>query len=330
MIEKEDLVEVSKLSCVYSDKPDDIFVCCSSFEERCLGSLYRFDGYRANQTYLFSYSSKSKKRDKNLQEMKALLSKISSVTEILTEEDNPIPAVRNLVSNISVFMKDCANPAITLDISTFTKRHLLLLLRALHQIHLLNHTRLLYTEPKKYVIDLVQPLSFGLKEISVIPTFSGQCDPHKDLLLVIFLGYEGDRAMALFENMDPHRCITVIPKPAYRPEWEGTTEKMNSTILNALDKKSIKYADSRNPVRVTEHLRNILSEYPRDKYNYYIAPLGTKPQTVGIFLYTILHPDETTLIYAAPLRHNEPFYSTGIGPTWILPFKKVEESIERF
>ena len=70
------------------------------------------------------------------------------------------------------------------------------------------------------------------------------------MLLAIFLGYEGDRAMGLFENVDPHRCILIVPKPAFHPEWEGRTEKMNTTIIRALGKKSIRYADSRNPIKV--------------------------------------------------------------------------------
>ena len=36
----------------------------------------------------------------------------------------------------------------------------------------------------------------------------------------------------------------------------------------------------------------------------------------------ITNPQNTILIYGAPLRHNELFYSHGIGRSWALPFYK--------
>lgn len=321
-----DPVLVKKISTIHEGRPDDIFICCASFEERCLGSLRKLSDYRANQSFLFIYSHESERRNKHLKEMRKHLSYIGNFEEVTTEEDNPITAVQHVTTRIEQQISNVSDPAISLDISTLTKRHLLLLLKILDLRGLLSHTRLIYTEPKDYITDLDQPLSFGLKKISLIPTFVGQYDPSKDLLLVIFLGYEGDRAMALLENIDPNRCIVVIPKPAYHPEWEGRTEKMNSTILRALSEENVRYADSRSPTKVAQQLEATLSEPERslEKYNHFIAPLGTKPQTVGIYLYTTWHPDSASIIYVAPLRHNEPFLSTGIGRSWLLPLRKME------
>lgn len=178
------------------------------------------------------------------------------------------------------------------------------------------------------MIDLFQPLSFGIRQIFPIPTYSGNYDFSKDSLLILLLGYEGSRALALFDDMDPAECLLLIPKPAYNKEWEGRTEEMNKGIINIVGRSKIEYIHSRNPVKVAQQVYKILSKPKYSRYNHIISPLGTKPQTLGLYLYLSTNPLNTVLIYGAPLRHNELFYSRGIGRSWVLPFNKIAE-VER-
>src|SRR5688572_31830241 len=46
----------------------------------------------------------------------------------------------------------------------------------------------------------------------------------RSVLLLILLGYEGDRAMALFNNLDPSETLLIVPKPAFHQEWERSEE----------------------------------------------------------------------------------------------------------
>jgi len=154
-----------------------------------------------------------------------------------------------------------------------------------------------------------------------VPTFTAPYDPQGELILVIFLGYEGDRALALWENIEPHRTIAVIGKPAYYPEWEGQTEKMNTAILAAIDEDSILYADSRDPHSAKELLKELIFSHPKRNDNWYIAPLGTKLQTVGIYYFISEHPEAANVVYASPQGHNQEYFSTGIGRTIIIPAK---------
>jgi len=202
------------------------------------------------------------------------------------------------------------------------KWHLLLLLKALDTNNLSDKIRYLYTEPKDYITDLFQPLSFGIKEIFPIPFYSGDFDFSKDSLLILILGYEGNRALALLEEMDPAECLLLVPKPAYHDEWEGRTEEMNRGIIKIIGESNIKYLDSRNPLKVYKQIRSIISSSEYSDYNHIFSPLGTKPQTLGLYLYLRENPLNTILIYGAPLRHNDLFYSEGIGRSWILPVFK--------
>ena len=126
--------------------------------------------------------------------------------------------------------------------------------------------------------------------------------------------------MALLDNLDPTDCLLLIPKPAYHEEWEGRTEKLNKSIINIVGQSKIKYIDSRNPVKVYNQIKSILSDPNYLKYNHMISPLGTKPQTLGLFYYLSNNPSDTILIYGSPIRHNHLFYSKGIGRSWILHY----------
>lgn len=318
-------IKLEKIDTIIESSPDDVFICCGSPEERCKGTIMKLSSnYKANVVFLLRYTDhESKRREENIKEMKERLKNVGEIVEVFVDEDKPLPLLTNIIQNIERYASEPGKPRITIDISTIIKWHLLILFKALDLKYPQKELRILYTEPKDYITDLFQPLSFGINRIFPIPTYSGDYDFSKDSLLVLLLGYEGDRALALFEEIDPVDCLLLIPKPAYHKEWEGRTEEMNKGIINIVGKSKIKHIDSRNPALVAYQLYEILSSSIYSKYNHIISPLGTKPQTLGLYLYLSTDPPNTSLIYGSPLRHNEPFYSYGIGRTWVLPFNKI-------
>jgi hypothetical protein len=317
-------LECKAIETIAKNKADDVFICCGSPEERCKGIIQKLDpNYRAKLVLFLRYTDhESKKREKNIKEMKERLKNVGEIREITLDEEKPIPVIKDLIQEIEKERGTSKNPRITIDISTIIKWHLLILLKALDAKGINNCIRFLYTEPEDYMTDLFQPLSFGIRNIFPIPTYSGNFDFSKNSLLVLILGYEGDRALALLEEMDPTECLLLVAKPAYHAEWEGRTEEMNREIINVVGESKIKYIHSRNPVLVFHQLRELLSSSKNLQYNHIISPLGTKPQTLGLYLYLSTHPSNTVIIYGSPSRHNELFYSKGIGRSWVLPFFK--------
>lgn len=318
-------VELEIIETSSSDKPDDVFICWASPEERCKGTILKLSpNYKARKIFILKYTNhESEKREKNLHEIKDKLKNHGEIEEFLIYEDAPLPIMRELVKEIENSLTDYKHFTITIDISTPIKWHLLILLKLLDLRSLLDNTRILYTEPKDYSIELFQPLSFGIREIFPIPLFHNYYDFSKNDLLVLILGYEGSRAMALYENIDPVETLLLIADPPYRPEWRGRTEEMNREIINTVGESKIKYIDSRNPILIAKQLFEILSDEKYTQYNHIISPLGTKPQALGLYIYLTSNPQNIILLYGAPLRHNNLFYSYGIGRTWKLPFKKI-------
>lgn len=318
-------LELDIIETIQKNEPDDIFICCGSPEERCKGTIRKMaPDYKANAVFLLRYTDhESHKRKENIKEMRERLKKVGDIIDFVIDEEKPIPVINDIIQHIEKYTSDHAQPRLTLDISTIIKWHLLILLKAMDLKNNFKGVRFLYTEPEDYVTDLFQPLSFGIRQIFPIPTYSGNYDFSKDSLLILLLGYEGDRALALLEETDPAECLLLIAKPAYHKEWERRTEAMNKGIINIVGQPSIEYIHSRNPVKVAQQLNEILSKPKYLRYNHVISPLGTKPQTLGLYLYLSTNPVNTVLIYGTPSRHNELFYSRRTGRSWVLPFHKV-------
>ncbi len=317
---QEGITELVKITNYRIDQPDDVFICCSSFEERCLGSINKFDNYQYKQGYIFVYDEPDEIRDRHLEQMKEKLKPCGPNKEIPATTSDPISAIAELGQEISNLHLDSSS-IITVDITTLTKSHLLLLLRALDQLGLMCSLRIIYTEPKDYVTDLYLSMSIGIKESNSILSFINVQSLSKPILLLIFLGYEGDRAMALYNDLNPNATLLVTPNPAYHEEWEGRTESLNRNLINLVGKENIINSNPLDPAKVCSTLTCIFKEngsYDLRKWNCCIAPLGTKPQALGLYLFWRKYPMQFSIIYASPLKHNKLYYSTGIGRTWML------------
>lgn len=313
--------QTRRLSTYKADQSDDVFICCASFEERCLGTLRRFENYRFRHGYVFVYDEPDEKRESHLREIEEILNNSGSFVRIAACESDPVPSIARLSQELRQLKLSGERSVVTVDITTFTKRHLLLLLKHLDEMGFWNALRLFYTEPRDYVTDLYLPMSIGLREKNPMPGFVSTQSLNKPVLLIIFLGYEGDRAMALFSNVDPNEALLVIPRPAYHKEWEGRTERMNRNLISLLGEEKIKYANSRDAQKAAFALSQILDErgeYNLENWSCCISPLGTKPQALGLYLFWREHSGQFSVIYAQPVKHNENFYSAGIGRTWLL------------
>ena len=134
----------------------------------------------------------------------------------------------------------------------------------------------------------------------------------------MFLGYEGDRALAVYEHTQPMRTTLVIPDPPYRPDWAGRTERLNRDLLAIVGGPAVRRVDALEPEATAAMLGEVLGTEGRDDYARIVTPLGPKPQTLGIYEYIRGSVDPPAIVYAGPLRHNHTFFSVGLGATWIL------------
>jgi hypothetical protein len=297
-----------------------VLLTCSSHEDRCRGLISRLDGWQPTEAAIFHYDDENPKREKNHRAMEVALRATSGEPIALQfTERSAVKSLRNNMHHLRGVLTRNKGASIVFDISVFTKRHLLMMLRWLDDDRYWDHLCVVYSEPEDYDVSTHIPLSFGLSTLQQIPGFSACPDLSRPLHLVLFLGYEGDRALAVYEHLQPMQTTLVVPHPPYKPSWVGRTEKFNADLLAVVGKGVTEMVDAIDPGKVRQALVKIFGdENKRGQHAKVLCPLGTKPQTLGIYSYVRTCSDPPAIVYASPLRHNHEFFSYGVGNTWIL------------
>jgi hypothetical protein len=296
---------------------DDIFVACASFEDRTTAIAYRFSkGYKVERSFVFKYDEKNETnlRDKKFKKLKTKIECHSKNTfPIICNHHDPLDGIyklRDLCESKSINME---GKSISLDITTFTKQYILVLLKYIES-QKPKCVRIFYAEPEDYGVKWGKPLSSGLVDIVSVPSYGGHYYTEKENLLILQLGYEGDRAYGLWERTAPHKTIVLIGKPSFKKTWEGRVEKFNKKLLTKLSADSTHYVSTLDPFEVGKNLDAIIEMYAQ-KYNISISPLGPKPQVLGCYLSVRKYPD-IQIIYAIPKYHDEKYFSKKIGKIW--------------
>lgn len=309
------------------EAPDDIFITCGSFEDRCLGVPKKLESKLSDRIVLFRFTEPNDKREALIEEMEAMLN-----VETYNEKYQRIAVEHGKTSEgVLKFHDYCMkngflgpkNLFITLDITTFTKGLLLELLFYLKTFLSVERLRLLYTIPKKYAHPEEGELSYGIKATHVLPFYWSEWSPIKDDLLMIILGYEEMRAWALINQFDANLNLLFITRPGSIPEWDSHCEKYNERLLKEVP--AIDNIPALDPIETVNVLQKHITDDLGKKYNIFISPMGTKPQTIGVFYFLTTHSTiSLNIITTTPIDHNVPYYSWGVGDTFefFLPLVK--------
>jgi hypothetical protein len=303
-----------------SDLPQgSLFFLCSSHEERCLGIVQNRGNWRPRKTVVFHYDDPNPRREVNHALLRDAVGSSTDLVEVpFAERDaaNSLMQQRNTL--VDVLTQHEQRPVV-MDVSVFTKRHLLLLLRWLDDYGGWERLWIVYTEPEEYEIEGQLPLSFGISGVEHLAGFPSSPDPSRPLHVAMFLGYEGDRAFATYELLQPRKTTLIIPDPPFREAWRGRTEQQNRNLLAVVEKSSVVAADSLDPESSASVLERAFGPVDsRSEFSRALCPLGTKPQIFGAYTYLRRCVDPPAVIYTGALRHNHSFYSRGVGTSWLI------------
>lgn len=309
-----------KLPLNESHLPDNaLFLMCVTEEDRSRGILERSIKWQPSHIAMVTYSGENPRRDWQLDLVKKVVQD-RSLAHAITECDEAFPAkcLKSQIDALSLLF-GTTRPPLVIDISVFTKRNLLMLWQWLDDIKAWDRVTIVYSEPDNYLVSKYIPLTFGLESLLQIPGAPGVADCSRPVHLVLLLGYEGDRALAVYEQIQPMQTTLFVPHPPYRPDWEGRTEEFNRDLLNLTGNQHVRRVDAIDPAATASMLRATIGPGDRRSQNaVVICSLGTKPQTLGVFEYLRESRDPPAVIYANPMRHNKTFFSEGIGQSWIL------------
>jgi hypothetical protein len=317
-------IEVDHLVRLNEYGPDDLFICCASFEERCLQSAIKTGiGFRVRFSIIFVIEEPFYKKqvEDNLFKLQAELSKRTSegVFVVRCQRDDPIEGITQL-KNIwgRCQPKDLDESFITIDISGFTKIYLLELLHFLVAEQNLGIPRIIHTTQTYSPTKLTR----GVEQISTVPNFFGTISFEKQTILVLFLGFEPERSLTVWKHFNPARTIALITNPPRNsnPDYLKYARKNNSSLISR-PTVEVRDVPADDPYAARNVLENIYHEV-RDSFNMVIGPFGTKPQTIGVFLFCLEHP-KAQVVYSFPVNYTKSYLRRKPGCTLLLPLAPV-------
>jgi len=312
--------EIKSLTRLNEHKPDDIFICCASFEERCLSSTATMGtDFLTKFAVIFVVEEPAYKKqvEHNMFRLQTELRKKATegIFVISCQRENPLEGI----SQMEDILRQCklkadGGPFITVDISGFTKIYLLELLHYLAIEKELGLPRLLHTTQRYLPTKLTQ----GIQQITTIPNFYGSPSLEKETALVLLLGFEPERALAVWKQLNPAKTTALITNPPRYGNLDYLKyAKQNNADL--LSKPSVEVRDipADNPYAVKNALEAIHEE-TKDAFNMVIGPFGTKPQVVGVFLFCQEHR-KVQVVYSFPTTYTRSYLQRQPGSTLLLP-----------
>ena len=198
---------------------------------------------------------------------------------------------------------------IIIDLSVMVKPYFFLLVKHLSTMKT-KRLGFIYTEPDHY-----EKLTQGTIATKDIPSFSGRQTLRKKQALVVLLGFEGTRAVAANNEINPELTIPINGFPSFQPKFKDLSILNNKDLL--MDEeifRNLRFAPASNPFETKIVLEELYKEYS-DEYNITIAPLGSKPMALGACFFSIEH-EESRVIYPYPLEYL-PKSSKGWRKSWL-------------
>jgi hypothetical protein len=293
-------------------KEYDLFICFSSFEDRCLSiaNNINIDNIKQvllmyNKEYL-EYIEKNKIELEKLFYNKSMSIELSHLDPILSAD-----TIKNVLAGI-LGKKELRS--ILFDITTCTHEILLISIRLFQIICPNTEITYIYANAAEYDSGNVKDnkwLSKGIEGVRSVLGYAGNIIPIKKTHLIVIVGYEYERAANIIDIMEPSSL-----ELGYGKTDNATTDKdkdANEHYLHLVEKMAVLFTETEtfdikcnNPFDTYAKLSERISKV-NDK-NIIIVPLNNKISTVGVAI-TAIKNDKIQLCYAPALVYNYSNYS---------------------
>lgn len=167
---------------------------------------------------------------------------------------------------------------IVLDISTFNRQNLLVMLQLLRRILKIKEIEIVYTVPEQ----TNQEISKGAAGFGNVPLFGGAFSIEKKKLLLLLAGYEIDRPLLLWHELQPSKVILSEGVEPTDASFYGANRKAVQD-LSKLTQAEVIQISANDPTKAKVQLASIFRRESKN-YNIFVSPLNTKLQAVGLYL----------------------------------------------
>ena len=219
----------------------------------------------------------------------------------------PVVKIKGTLEDPSAFIGGMTSAGITsghadkvgIDMTLLTRPFLFWLLKYLHRALPASEIFVYYTEPESYryadgTFDTYQA-TVGPLDIREIPGFPGTPRSSRASSLTVLLGFDGQLAIAINEDVAPRETIVVNGFPSYFPKIQDISLVNNERLLSGA--RELFYAPADNPFETYNMLHGIRNRAPDSSMT--LAPLGTKPMALGACMFAIDN-DDVRVVYPRP------------------------------
>ena len=309
------------------------FFVAASFEPRSVrATLSSVKERQFDKAIVFRYEDTLdlKLAEGNMSQMREFLdSKVREVVSIDCSFRDPYSVVRNIESYFRSCLPKESVLDVTIDITCFTKLHLLTLLKYLDDYQPVRRISGLYTEPISYATAVGRPLSYGISRTVYLPYKEGNSRSRK-IGLIAFLGHERLRLETIIQELEPDRLVVIFGEPGFSQNIEDYSRTVNASLLHRATFDPHYHLVSA-PTRDVDATEVVLDRAVRRMQDdgcdsVYFAALGTKLQTIAVDRIRKGNLAVRMLLaYSIPKRYERAQYSLGSGSVHPVVFRRDTE-----
>ena len=304
-------------------KAPHLFICCASFEDRCKTLPLLINPNNIDKAIVCNHIEVIEHTKQNLD---TLSSHFGTKAEVIGFSiADPLRTVDALLPVLEAAGVQ-TNMDVAIDITTFTRESLLIVLRLL--VHFLregSRLLLLYNDAKDYSIGLNLPdkwLSKGINEVRSVLGYPGFSSPINKLHLIVMSGFKDERTAKLIEEFEASIVsIGVADGNSTDLNFHDGNFTYFQTVCSNIQNIDEFEFSLNDPIATKGDLLNQIAKYPN--HDVTIAPMNNKISTIGAALVAIENPD-IQLCYAEADYYNFEAYSAPGENFFVFEFPSLE------
>jgi hypothetical protein len=273
----------------------DIFICSSSFEERCFSIPKEVSKIAIPDSLIFYIDDLENKINQNAEKLETIFS--GTAKQVAIKINDPVQTLKSMSQALNKVMSSDKPQNILIDITTFTHEGLLMLFKLL-QLRVASGSKiklfLCYSAAKEYSHNernlKEKWLSKGVKSVRSILGYPGLFDPSKKNHLVVLFGFESERTRRLIDIFEYDLVSLAFGgKDVSITDDHQKLNEMRHEQLFSLYPNAKKFEISLIDANQTKsQLIGYLK--PFSGYNTVIVPMNNKISTIGAGLSAIENP----------------------------------------
>lgn len=293
------------------DRHYDLFICSASFEDRCLAVASSIDLCMIETALVCRYSGYAElSEDNNTKLLEILAEKARGIS---FDKDAPLSIYDTLYDAIL----ECHPKSVIIDISTFTRETILIILMLFKQEAFKDiEVTLCYVPADRYsdcngennTNDIW--LSKGVNAIRTILGYAGSYTSLKKTLLVVLVGFEKERAEILINSFEADKLYLgcVPPRESHNEELSKINKANFDRLVSLVGECNVFEFSCRYLQQTHDGLKEII-EANKEDYNIIISPMNNKLSTLAVANVAFEYPD-VQVCYASTNQYNTEAYSS--------------------